>query len=155
MNASRMDKRRLSELLKKNPLCFGIGNSGRGDDGLGWAFLERLENWPEFNGRCEFRYQLQVEDADLAAQFEHVLFIDAYKGEDLPEGVLFKECQPALAFAFSTHEIAPESILYLASDLFGKQPKAYLLGMAGYKWELEIGLSEEGRGNLEKAWSLR
>jgi hydrogenase maturation protease len=154
MNASRMDKLQLSELLKKNPLCFGIGNSGRGDDGLGWAFLERLENWPEFNGQCEFRYQLQVEDADLAAQFEHVLFIDAYKG-DLPEGVLFEKCYPAIEFAFSTHALAPESILYLANDLYRKRPKAYLLGMAGNKWELEIGLSEEGKMNLEKAWSLR
>jgi len=66
-------------------LLFGIGNSGRSDDGLGWSFLDRIKQETDFAGQFEYRYQLQVEDAALVRDAERVIFIDSYKGE-LPGG---------------------------------------------------------------------
>ena len=55
-------------------LLFGIGNSGRSDDGLGWEFLDKIKpNFPiDFD--MEYRYQLQIEDAELAKQYQRVMF---------------------------------------------------------------------------------
>ncbi|HMQ48187.1 MAG TPA: hydrogenase maturation protease [Saprospiraceae bacterium] len=132
-------------------LCIGIGNSGRGDDGLGWAFLERLENWTGFKGQCHYCYQLQVEDAALIAPCATVLFIDAAR-DRLPDGFGLFDCSPAIQFSFSTHELSPESILFLAADLYQKSPPAYVLAISGVDWELGQGLSHLGAAHLEKAW---
>ena len=58
-------------------LLVGIGNSGRQDDGLGWAFLDRIEQDALFDGRIEYRYQLQVEDAALVRDAARIVFVDA------------------------------------------------------------------------------
>lgn len=132
-------------------LCLGIGNSGRGDDGLGWAFLDRLENWPGFKGQCHYRYQLQVEDAELLAHSAAVLFIDASR-DILPDGFEVFPCSAVAQFSFSTHELSPEFVLFLAADLYRKTPLAYVLAIAGEDWELGHGLSQVGSKHLEKAW---
>ena len=38
-------------------LIIGIGNSGRRDDGLGWAFLEALEDLGLDSNQMHYRYQ--------------------------------------------------------------------------------------------------
>ena len=53
-------------------LLIGIGNSGRQDDGLGWAFLDAVCSQPDLKAQCEYRYQLQIEDAELVSRFERV-----------------------------------------------------------------------------------
>lgn len=134
----------------KTSLLVGIGNSGRGDDGLGWAFVETIEKQGDFLGDTELRYQLQVEDADLIAQYEQVIFVDAFKG-NLDQGFSFQPCLPAKQFAFTTHRLAPETVVYLCQELYQKFPEVYLLLINGDKWELEIGLSELGERNLRAA----
>ena len=57
-------------------LIYGIGNVGRQDDGLGWAFID----WLEAVGLCPKadlmrHYQLHLEDADLISYKKKVLFI--------------------------------------------------------------------------------
>lgn len=140
----------MSDLNHKNTLLIGIGNSGRQDDGLGWAFVETIEKSGIFNGEMQLRYQLQIEDADLACQFERVVFVDAFEG-GLPSGFEWKKCLPAKEFAFSTHELAPATILYLCGDLYDKIPNAHLLMIEGVDWGMEIGLSEKAKGNLAEA----
>jgi hydrogenase maturation protease len=125
----------------KSSLLVGIGNNGRGDDGLGWAFVEAIEKQGVFPGDTLLRYQLQVEDADLIAEYNQVIFVDAFKGK-LNEGFSYKKCNPAKQFAFTTHRLAPETVVYLCQELYQKNPEAYLLLINGEKWELEIGLSE-------------
>ena len=36
-------------------VIFGIGNEGRSDDGLGWAFLDRLQTETKFDGQLEWK----------------------------------------------------------------------------------------------------
>jgi hydrogenase maturation protease len=132
-------------------LLFAIGNNGRQDDGLGWAFGEALER-RGFNGEIHFRYQLQVEDAELIAHAGTVLFVDAFKGT-LPDGVLWKKITPSSDFEFTTHALPPEAVLYFCQQLYEKEPEAYCLLMEGNEWELSVGLSETGQRNLEKALS--
>ena len=78
----------MAELFARldDPRCLihGIGNVAREDDGLGWAFID----WLEEAGVCPQaekvrHYQLFLEDADLLSRMDRVLFVDASKAPGL------------------------------------------------------------------------
>lgn len=131
-------------------IVLGIGNIGRKDDGLGWLFLDFLNKNKFENIDLEYRYQLQIEDAELISNYDRVIFVDAVKN-NIEEGFYFKECEPSSKYGFSTHELFPETVLYLANELYQHDAKAYILGIQGYEWDLEIGLSKKAKLNITKA----
>jgi len=131
-------------------LLFGIGNSGRSDDGLGWAFLDRVGLGGQFPGQLEYRYQLQVEDAALVSQADHVIFIDSYAGE-LAGGFQWQPCIPSKDFEFTSHVLPPRAVMHYCLELYGKTPRADLLMIQGVCWDLQIGLSAKAQHNLERA----
>jgi hypothetical protein len=47
--------------------------------------------------------------------------------------------------------LCPETVLFLTNNLYQHRPKAFILGIQGYNWELELGLSEKAKINLYKA----
>lgn len=128
----------------------GIGNSGRRDDGLGWAFLERAENAGTFNGRVEYRYQLQVEDAALIRDARRVIFVDACR-EPLDGGFRLTRCMPSREFEYTSHVLPPQAVLQICLDLYGSAPPAELLLIQGEDWGLGLGLSHPARENLGRA----
>ena len=136
--------------LEPDTLLIGIGNSGRSDDGLGWAFLDRIQQQAAFDGRVEYRYQLLVEDAALISEAEHVIFIDSFRGE-LPNGFQLTRCEPLSEFAFTTHVLSPGAVLSLCRDLYGRVPRADALMIQGTSWDLRIGISPEAKRRLENA----
>jgi hydrogenase maturation protease len=136
--------------LEPETLLIGIGNSGRSDDGLGWAFLDRIQQEAAFDGRVEYRYQLQVEDAALINDAEHVIFVDSYRGE-LPNGFQLARCEPLREFAFTTHVLPPGAVLSLCQDLYKRVPRADALMIQGTCWDLRIGMSREAERRLENA----
>lgn len=131
-------------------LLFGIGNAGRGDDGLGWAFLDRLRQERSFPGSFEYRYQLQVEDAALASHAGRIVFVDAF-ARDLPGGFRWRPCMPSPACEFTTHALPPQAVLQLCRELYGRTPRADLLEIQGHCWELGSGLSPDAERTLERA----
>lgn len=140
MNESR-DKR----------LIIGIGNAGRQDDGLGWAFIDAIQE--ELQGEVEliYRYQLNVEDAELISSASHVVFVDA-RVSDQGKAFEIKPCEPKETYEFTTHALSPEVIVSLCNNLYQSTPEVYLLTIAGKEWELkEEGLSQFAAANLEKA----
>jgi hydrogenase maturation protease len=141
-----------SKLLPLGPdtVLFGIGNSGRSDDGLGWAFLDRIQQEPEFQGRAEYRYQLQVEDAALIRDAGRVIFIDSFQGS-LPGGFCWQACGPSEDFEFTTHVLPPGAVLYYCQDLYGDLPPSDILTIQGNRWDLHTGLSAEAEKNLDRA----
>jgi hydrogenase maturation protease len=141
----------MCELNHSKTLLIGIGNSGRKDDGLGWLLTEKVEDSGLFLGDTVMRYQLQIEDAELISHYDTVIFVDACR-EKLNNGFELRPCNAAPSFSFTTHEIAPESILHLCQDLYQQSPKAFLLLIEGKEWPLEIGLSPTASTHLEKAW---
>ena len=136
--------------LGHKTIVLGIGNNGRQDDGLGWAFLDLLKQ-EELPFDIEYRYQLQIEDAELISRYNHVFFIDACKTET-EKGYLLYKCLPTDNYNFSTHALAPETILYLSNKLYNHLPNAQILAIQGVNWELEIGLSSIATDNLERAY---
>ena len=131
-------------------LVFGIGNAGRADDGLGWGFLDRIRRAPGFAAQAEYRYQLQVEDALLLSRFGHVVFIDASR-EPLPGGFRWTPCTARATAEFTTHVLPPAAVLHYARTLYDAAPRAELLALQGYRWDLHNGLSERAAANLSAA----
>ncbi|MCB0580995.1 MAG: hydrogenase maturation protease [Phaeodactylibacter sp.] len=131
-------------------LLLGIGNSARRDDGLGWAFLDVIREQGQFAGEITYRYQLQVEDADVIRAYQTVIFVDALH-QPLEAGFYWKPCLPVATFGFSTHALNPESVVALCQELYGEAPEAYTLGISGYDWELAEGLSRAAIINLRAA----
>jgi hydrogenase maturation protease len=131
-------------------IVLGIGNTGRQDDGLGWLFLDHLKSMGINNYDLEYRYQLQIEDAELISHYQNVLFVDASK-EKMEEEFYIKICLPSEKYSFSTHELMPETILFLAKTLYNAEPDTKILGIKGYQWNLKNGICKKAEENLKKA----
>lgn len=143
----------MKNLNHKNTMIFGIGNSARQDDGLGWAFLDEIEKYEKFKGEIHYRYQLNIEDAETVSEAEQVLFVDA-NSESLKENCVLEECELNGEISYTTHALNPGAIMALCKDVYDKLPKAYVLRIKGYGWELEEGLSSKGKQNLQEALEL-
>ncbi len=141
-------------------LLIGIGNPGRGDDGLGPALVERLagaapESIPEGaiialpgGTSAVWKYQLNIEDAALIADYDRVVFADA-SASAAPGTAALEPLQPAASITFTTHELPPASVLALTQDLYGRSPAAWLLAIAGSSWDLGQGLSAPALAALD------
>ena len=140
----------MSENAKNKCLILGIGNYGRQDDGLGWEFLDGLNEKKFKNVSMEYRYQLQIEDAELIGKFDTVVFVDASRNE-LENGYSWETCEGSNTYSFSTHALMPETILYLSEHLYQHMPRAFVLEIQGHKWELKSGLTKKAKENLKKA----
>lgn len=134
----------------RKTLLLGIGNSGRQDDALAWAFVDAVAASGDFAGETGLRYQLQVEDAELISHYDQVILVDAFQG-DLPGGFAYKTCPKAMNVSFSTHDLAPETVRFLCEELYDKRPQVDLLLIEGKQFELGLGLTEPAQRNLANA----
>jgi hydrogenase maturation protease len=131
-------------------LLIGYGNAGRGDDGLGPAFAERISAARLPGCRVEIDYQLAVEHALQVAEAESVLFVDALMGGDAPYG--FARVRADRSSDLGSHSLQPEAVLTLAETLYRKTPPAFVLGIAGESFgEVAEGLSATALENLDLA----
>ena len=134
-------------------LVYGYGNPGRQDDGLGVALVEQLEAWAaaeKFSGlACDSNYQLNAEDALAIAGHDLVIFADATR--EGTAAFAFRRLAPHATIAFSTHAMAPESVLALCAELYGKQPPTWLLTIRGFAWEPNGALTDAAQANLAAA----
>lgn len=131
-------------------LLLGYGNPGRLDDGLGSALAAKVErlDLPGVSVDCD--YQLSLEDAEVVARHDVVIFADAATAGSEPFS--FTRIEPVRGLSFSTHSLRPEAVLGLAAELFGARTEGYLLGIRGYAFnEYDESLTERGRTNLEAA----
>ncbi|MBX7434007.1 hydrogenase maturation protease [Mycobacterium sp. Y57] len=132
-------------------LVYGIGNSGREDDGLGWAFIDRLEQTRRPVGATLRRtYQLNLEDADLIQRYTRVLFVDATKDAAV-ERFALSTPQQKLDLSFTSHALSVSSVLATALQCFGHVPDCRVLAIRGYQWELREGLTAPAQRNLDSA----
>jgi hydrogenase maturation protease len=129
-------------------LIYGIGNAGRQDDGLGWAFIDSLETLA-CPPRADLRrtFQLNLEDAYLITGFARVLFVDATRDPTVSSFALSYP-EPKLDLSFTSHALSVPSILATTKQCFGGVPTVHLLAIRGYQWGLQMGLSEPAQRNL-------
>jgi hydrogenase maturation protease len=141
----------MSDLRTDKILMIGIGNSGRSDDALGWKFVDEFLNQDDVFD-VDYRYQLQIEDALLIAEYKKIIFVDASHTQ-YDNGFSFYKCIPSRKDAFTTHKLEPETVLWLTKDLFNQTPEVYVMAITGIHWELHQGLSDTAQQNFNRAVS--
>jgi hydrogenase maturation protease len=131
-------------------LLIGYGNPGRGDDGLGPAFAHRVAARALPSLTVEIDYQLSVEHAWMISQCDLVLFADASLDAEKPYHLTeMQDCQPQ---NMGSHSVTPEVTVSLARLLFGRAPRAFVLGIAGRNFgSIHEGLSQTALENLSLA----
>lgn len=142
---------RLDDFDNDSCLVYGIGNVGRQDDGLGWAFVD----WLQAQGLCsgaEMRrgYQLLLEDAELISNKDRVLFVDATK-EATVKSFTLERAAPQMDFSFTSHAISIPAIMATCQQCFEHLPIVHVLAIRGYEFGLETGLTHAAKQNLDYA----
>ncbi len=141
----------------KRILIYGYGNPGRQDDGLGAAFIEKLEAWlkihPVAGVNLDCNYQLNIEDAELIAHKDLVIFVDASQ-EDIKH-FSFTQVDPSDArVEFTMHAVSPAFVVDLCKKMYHRAPETYLLHIKGHEWDFVEKLSDKAQHNLELAFSF-
>jgi hydrogenase maturation protease len=123
-------------------LIIGYGSPLRGDDNVGCHVAQLLEHYycedPEV--RVIGSQQLTPEMAEDVAASEFVLFLDAAAGT--PAGKIRRTAlEPQIGPSSFTHHLDPTSLLAATLELYGSNPHAELLTIAGSAFELGDPLS--------------
>ena len=117
--------------------------------------VNMIEKWAEkhniTNIETDSNYQLNVEDAERISSKDVVVFVDASQ-EDIHEYKFTHLDASPEKVEFTMHAVSPEYVLHVCKDLFGKSPKTCLLGIKGYEWNFQEGLSDNAKLNLEQAF---
>jgi hydrogenase maturation protease len=134
-------------------LILACGNSSRGDDALGPLLIERLSLDPDLARRgieTLTDFQLQIEHVLDLQGCARVIFVDAAASG--PEPFAFGPLPPSPQVSFSTHALAPGTLLTLFRQVTGETPPpARLLAIRGYGFALGAPLSEPASANLGRA----
>lgn len=131
-------------------LLIGFGNQGRGDDGLGPVFAERIERVAPEGLAIDIDYQLTVDHALAVSEVDLVVFADAEIGA--AGSFSFVPVKGEGAAGMGSHELSPQAVLTLAKTLYGREPPAFMLGIAGWDYgEVKEGLSPEAKEHLDEA----
>jgi hydrogenase maturation protease len=134
-------------------LIFTYGNPSRGDDALGPAMFDLLEQYRQETGRRNdidllTDYQLQIEHAVDLEQREYVLFIDA--SVSCPAPYAFHKLLPKQDDSYTTHAMSPAAVLAVYQQINQQPPPpSYLLTIRGYEFGLGQEITEEAEKNLQ------
>jgi hydrogenase maturation protease len=146
-------------------LLLGWGNPDRQDDGAAWHVLAEVahrsglilpeelgEAFEPTGGDLELFFSLQLtpEMAEMVAEFERVIFIDAHTGA-VPEDVSIRPITPWFQTSPLTHHLTAESCLELADRLYESRPEAWLVSVRGYSFGFSRELSTATAGFVQNA----
>lgn len=128
--------------MKNKPLVITLGNEARGDDGIGLAVFEQLQQSEQINAVDALHVtQLQPEHIELLQQRNAVLIVDAALAQS--QSIEFKRIEPHFTHYVSSHVVPPEILLGWYQQLIETPgPDCYLLSVRGEQFELGEALSE-------------
>ncbi len=119
---------RITHHVSNPTLVIGYGNPLRGDDGVGWAVVDALQD--RTGVTAVSTHQLLPELADQIAQAEKVIFVDATV-EGVPGEIRVTAVSPQTSGSASTHQMSPGVLLAYVAELYGRCPSAYLITITG------------------------
>jgi len=106
----------------------GVGNECRSDDGVGPYIANRLSNYAETK-TLSVR-QLTPELAEIMAQCDNVIIVDALITDDLTNATLsIREIHPTDDPPMHSHSLTAESLLNLTKHVFGYCPQGWMVSI--------------------------
>ena len=139
-------------------LVFAYGNPSRGDDALGPAMYELLEEQQQKAGLLTdvellTDFQLQIEHATDLQQRKRVIFIDASMTASPP--YQFDPVLPEQDLSYTTHAMSPAAVLSVYQQIHQQPPPStYILSIRGYAFGLGEPLSSRARAHLQTAFEF-
>ncbi len=123
------------------PVIVGYGNPMRGDDGVGWHIIPRLQDvLPGDTIRFVAVHQLVPELAEILSDASHVIFIDGATGEN-PGEIRQERLQSTDHAKPFHHHLIPETLLSYTRSVYGRSPEGILFTITGSSFEFSESLS--------------
>ncbi|WP_420631677.1 hydrogenase maturation protease [Candidatus Leptofilum sp.] len=114
-------------------IVVGIGNPLRGDDGIGWAVVDRLLTEPFEGITAVHTHQLLPELIDRFHEAAQIIFVDASMVGKLGN-VTVTAVSPATDGTTASHHLHPGVLLALGVKLYGRMPPAHLVTITGHNF---------------------
>ena len=137
-------------------LVIGVGNTMRGDDGVGAAVVEALGDHPDIE-----TFAFDGDGMELMVLWQgrhHVVVVDATQSDAPPGTVSRYEAHenelPQNLFRHSTHQFGVVEAVEMARVLGDLPDRLTLIGVEGEEFTLGTGLSEPVQGALDEAVSV-
>ena len=135
-------------------LVIAWGNPLREDDGVGWHVVEglrRLRPRPSLPAlHLRHAHQLTPEMAECVSRSAGVVFVDARR-DGTPGEVRCEPVEPSAGSNPLAHSLSPQALLLYAEHLYGRAPRAVVVGVTGACFALGEGLSPCVRRALPRA----
>jgi hydrogenase maturation protease len=153
-----------AEKAAPRTLILGYGNVDRGDDSIGYYVINRLarrfghsdvEPYSELPENLTdmadvlFQRQLMPEMAEVVADYDRVIFVDAHTGA-YNEDIRVVDLTPGYSQSPLTHHLTAESLLALTEVMFGRAPQGVLCSARGYEFDFTNELSEGSRALADR-----
>lgn len=132
-------------------VVIGIGNPIRGDDALGWAATEALQDIVSGEG-IEFLcvQQLTMDLVEMLGQASQAFFIDARAGEAIGKLEITEiDANSSLDTPIS-HFFDPHTLLSVVQALYGTHPQARLYTVTSNSFEITEELTPQIRAVIPK-----
>ena len=127
-----------------------IGNTLRGDDGIGPWIGQQLSRLPLRQTEVSFAHDLSGDWLEIMIRFERTLLVDARVGEG--EDIRFGPFAPDDAITKrSSHYLDPADIPGILQALFPGQPALYTCSVPGYDFNFSEALSPQGHTRATEA----
>lgn len=134
-------------------VVFAWGNASRGDDAIGPRMAEHMREFAHPRVEVIEDHQLNIEHVTDIREHTPVLFIDASVA--LKHGYRIERVLPSDDGNFSTHAISPAALLNVYCETTKRpEPNAFLLHIAGRKFDLGDELSSEAEAAIRDACSF-
>jgi hydrogenase maturation protease len=131
-------------------LIIGYGSTLRGDDGVGQHIAWRLEAG-EYGEAVEVLacHQLIPELVESIRRADLVVFVDATE-EGQPGDIHCTAIQPETVTGAFTHNVTPMTLLAIANDWYGVQPKGIAVSITGAQFDYSEELSPQVQAVIPK-----
>lgn len=119
-------------------VVIGYGNSLRGDDMIGRVVVEAIAKYGPPNALAISVTQLMPELADIIADSQAVVFVDARRDQEA-EAVEICRLSAVPTQLHHSHDVGPRALLMLAETCYGGAPPAWLVAVPA----CEFGVSDQ------------
>jgi len=128
-------------------LVIAYGNPHRQDDRVGHVIADAVRTWADETGIAVdvlAAYQLDVDMIEQIGAAALVVFVDAHRRE-FSEEVVCQRVEPQADAGFTTHAFTPAGLMALAKQMIGAAPRAFIVSVPGYAFDMGDELSERTR----------
>lgn len=136
----------------KNILIVGVGNTLRGDDGIGAYICSCTDALKQEGVQTLVTQQLDTALLDELMQADHIIIADAsFEGRSVN---FFKVNGNESTPASSSHHMSAPLLMRMAQTIYHKELSMMICAVTGYRFGMREKLSAKAKKNADKAVAI-